>query len=121
PVWNELASAPHRRWGDRAKKAWDRSFYAADTRNRKSKYTPYLSRSDIERIEMECVLNQSVREGELTSKRCDVRLYFRRFSDFVGACRGKKVCFIVVVHESDGSVHGYPADEKYLRHLGAQI
>ena len=72
PKWSELASSRHRDRGAAAKKAWDRSFYAADTRNRKSKYTPYLSRNEIEQIEMECVQNAQMRTGEWSDEvRCE--------------------------------------------------
>ena len=53
--------------------------------------------------------------------KCDVRLYFRKFNDIIGASSGKKTNYILVVHEASGDVHGYPVTEKYLLDLGVQL
>lgn len=121
PTWNEVASARHRDKRQAAISEWGRSLYAANTFKRKSKYDPNLTRHDIQRIEMECVRDARLRNGELPPTICGVRRYYRWFRDFIGASDGTKTNYIVVIHEATGDVHGFPVTEKYLKENGAQL
>jgi hypothetical protein len=91
------------------------SLLTADTANQKSKYSPYLSVDQIRRMELECVTQEALRDGEIPLTVCHVKRYYRRFEDEIGAANGQKTKCILVQYSYNGDVHGYPVTEAYLQ------
>jgi hypothetical protein len=121
PYWDDPASRKHRKPSPRSKRNWDRSILAASTvGDSAAVYDPNLTRGDIQRMEMECVTVKGVAQ-ELPCSICHVRRFYRRFDSEIGACWGSKTKYILVQYNNNGSVHGYPASEAYLRDKGAQL
>jgi hypothetical protein len=112
PVWSEVASRKHRRSGPTWRQKWADSELARWTTHNDSVYSPYLTRDTIERIEMETVQGQGV---EINVAAPHFRRFYRRFDGMIGASEGKKTQYILVQWNRDGTVHGYPVTERYLR------
>ena len=120
PYWDELAGRKHRKRGPRYIKQWDRSLIVAFTADgRESIYNPELTLDQIERLEMSTV--QGDAGGELILQICHVRKFWRRLAEDIGASQGKKTNYVLVQYNNNGSVHGYPVTESYLRQRGAQL
>jgi hypothetical protein len=121
PFWDDRASRKHRRPSKDSRRNWNRSILALGTIGAEpAVYNPHLSRDEIRRVEMECVMVEGVAQ-ELPRSICHIRRFYRRFEAEVGACEGAKTKYIFVQYGNNGSVHGYPASEAYLRKKGAPI
>jgi len=104
---------------------WERSTLAASTASgNDSVYNPNLTRNDIEAIEMECVrraIAVPAAHNELQLTICHVRRFYVKLGNLIGASEGIKTDYILVQYENDGSVHGWPVTEKYLKLQGVVL
>ena len=116
PRWVDTLKK-HRRCGPGAREKWERSDLVAETlsRGRHSLYSPYLSSDEIREMEMLCLQNGT----QLPGSRHNVRTYWFRSPDLVGASSGEKTNYIFVQYNISGEVHGYPVTAAYLRQKGA--
>lgn len=113
PAWNEDASRKHRLGGPHAKRNWERSITKAITKggDHPSVYDPNLNPLEIERIEMQTI----DAAFELPQRLCTVRYFARDVGRIVGACNGEFADWVFVKYNADGSVHGYPLTQEYLK------
>jgi hypothetical protein len=122
PRWERYPK--HRKRGRRAEKMWERSILAAQTGvlGEPAVYAPHLTDVQVRDMEMSCVPGEGRGLGtELPQRACNLRRFYRRFADYIGASEGKKTDYIMVQYDQSGCVHGYPVTVDYLRSRGAII
>ncbi|MBW3541557.1 MAG: hypothetical protein KY476_14915 [Planctomycetes bacterium] len=83
-----------------------------------ARYSPDLSLTEIEQMEMACVLGAGI---EFDSPEAHVRYFFQEFENSIGASAGSLVEHIYVEYHQSGPVHGRPISIEELRRKGADL